>query len=346
MITPAYLIRILVRMGYAPNDDSCKRRLTDWRQKGILPPLKVKGCQHHGKIYYWEEPEIIAQAVIVCKLFGLYSRADWVMLSTWFVGYDIPLKRVRESWINGLEFEINHLKKHASPKEEMVDVLSRVIEGPMWRQKRKPSPLLQSEFYISLFTNTFYNSDFDFDDLGDEKDIEKLILLLCPNESRNGEAIDDVIDVKAITKFLNEHFSLMARYELIKNCPDETLEQAHRNWREIKSTLRWFRKVVVSTPSDINHLEIKILLLIAKSFITMYLILTKLGFGSKIVGVLNVLNDFLPRISVEEMREMMQAPKTHTFDDRFKILRKRILSIWENTPMDKSMEFKLENHGQ
>lgn len=343
MITTAYIAKVLVRMGYAFDEESCKRRLTDWRQKGLLPSLKVKGQQHHGKIYYWDTPEITAQAVTVCKLFELYYRSEWVLLSTWFAGYDIPLYKIREIWIKSLEGEINHFKKRIGRNEEMADVLSRV-DRQILRQKRKSNPILKSEFYISLFTNIFYNPNFDLDDLGDENDIEKLIFILFPTISINEGKVNDLINVKVISNFFNDHFSLTARYDLIKHCSDKHLEQAHHNWRRAKPILRMINRIFSPDPSRISKEELQIQHFIGNCFIMMNLILRNLGYGSKFENALNEICVLLPSISVVEMKNKIQVRENNADDEYFAILREQIMSVWENTPMDDSEYLSIENH--
>lgn len=303
--------------------------------KGILPPLKVAGRQHHGKIYYWDVPEIAAQAVTVCKLFKLYSRADWVILSTWFAGYDMPINKVRKTWLNNLEIEVNYLKKQIKCNEEMIDALSR-LDRQIQQQKRKPSPFLQSEFFISLVTNTFYNSDFNFEDFECETEIDKLILLIYPTISANKEKDNNLIEVRAISNFLNEHFSLVARYELINNSLDESFEHAHLNWRKAKTVLRWVNRVVSSDASRISKEELQFLLFIGRGFIMMNLILRKLGYGAKFENALNELCVLLQLINVVEIKNKILAQESIADDDLFARLREQIMSIWKNTPMDNS----------
>lgn len=343
MITQAYLAKVLVRMEEAFDEESGIRRLTDWRQKGLLPPLKEKGQQHHGKIYYWNNPEIVAQAVTISRLFGLRSRIEWVMLSAWFLGYDLPLHKVREIWLSNLEVEINDLNKAIRPNEKMVDVISRELDGKIYRKKKKPNLISKSEFFISLFTNTFCNPEFDFDDLGDESDIEELCLLICPTSSTDGKNIIDVIYAKAISNFLNKHLSLMARYELIKHYSDESLREAQLNWRKAQTTLRWFYRVISPDPSKLNKEEFQFQLFISSSFIMINLILINLEKGSEIAELLEELNKFTTSTNIDEMKGILSNKTDVSNDERFYRLKTRLGSILESILVDISKELLIEN---
>lgn len=335
MITPDYLAKVFVRMGYAFDEESCKRRLADWRQKGLLPPLKEKGRQHHGKLYYWDNPEITSQAVTVYKLFELHSRADWVILSTWFAGYDVSLHKVREIWVNRLESELSQLKKLVRSEEEMADALSRLEQQAM--RKKKMNHIMRHEYYMSLVTNILYNPDFNFEDLEGESEFETLRLNFCPEITSQEDKIVFQNNIKSFSNFVNANFSLTSRYELLKNCSDRVLDQVHSDWRKAKAIVHWINQVVSLIGYE-NKDQLDLLVLIGRTFITMNLRFIKSGYSLKFTSSLNEMCKLLPSIDINKVKLRIQSPDIYT-ENPFEELRERIMYIWESTPMCTSEDF-------
>src|SRR4051794_17432025 len=79
-----------------------KRVLTDWRRKGYLPPLQVRGLgQGKGKRYFWSEAKVIDRALLVDE--ALYSsyRGSKLLFVLWLFGYDIPSNLIRDHLVAG-----------------------------------------------------------------------------------------------------------------------------------------------------------------------------------------------------------------------------------------------------
>ncbi len=341
MITPTYIAQDMVRSGYASDEDRCKRLLTDWRQKGLLPELKEKGRQHHGKIHYWDDPEIANQAITVYKLFKIYHRSEWVILSTWFAGYYVSPNKVREIWAKNLQVLINDFKKQIRRNEEMGDVLSRLDR--QIQRKHKKSPFIRHEYFMSLLSNIFFNHEYRFEDFDDETEIKALLTLFSITINNNKDLIEARIGIKTITQFLNQHCSLTARNELIKSCSDQILLQVHSDWRKAKNLLLWIYQIFSSNSSELSNNELKFMIFVGNSFIFIALIMNKIGCGSKFIKALNECSDFLISIDVIEMRDIIQDPSSIYDDERFINFQKKIVSLWENTPMDEIEKGQFEN---
>ena len=91
------------------------RTLTDWRQKGLLPPLKKIGHgRGKGTRQGWLNSEVIDQAVVIHFLLERYSRTESALLSLWTAGYSVPPKAAKKIWLSSLDREFEKTQKHAS----------------------------------------------------------------------------------------------------------------------------------------------------------------------------------------------------------------------------------------
>lgn len=119
--TEQHLIRTLDRLGYKVT----KRRLTDWRERGIMPPLCSAGQgRGKGRCYFWSEPDVLKHAITVCELLAYYRRVDDIYLPLWLLGFGVPLEVVRRKimeWYGGLMQSLAGLTE-----EEAEDVCDKM----------------------------------------------------------------------------------------------------------------------------------------------------------------------------------------------------------------------------
>jgi hypothetical protein len=84
-------------------------RLTAWRKDGLLPPLASTGLgAGAGRSYYWREPDILAQAVMVHDALARHGRADRVAMALWLRGFAVPVPKLKRAWLS-------HLKARRTP---------------------------------------------------------------------------------------------------------------------------------------------------------------------------------------------------------------------------------------
>ena len=111
LMTPAQLIEELAQRGF----DVTERRLTDWRQKGLLPLLVHRGLgRGHGSEYFWSDPEIVHQALMVCVLLKRKRRTQLALSRLWLAGYAVPLDRIKRAWGFDLKDNERFLRRRAS----------------------------------------------------------------------------------------------------------------------------------------------------------------------------------------------------------------------------------------
>ncbi len=81
--TPELVMKILVRSGRSVT----LRQLTDWRQKGLLPPLEREKGQGGAAKYIWTQPNIVKQATVIHDLLCCwYGRVEWLAFPRWLLG--------------------------------------------------------------------------------------------------------------------------------------------------------------------------------------------------------------------------------------------------------------------
>src|SRR4051812_9086663 len=110
MLTPEEVIAELERLGYVVT----ARRLVDWRQKGLLPPLAKRGLgQGKGWVFVWEDPDVIEQTVAILDLLRWRARTDWLPLALWCLGFQMPLDRVKPPLLARLDANLSQLRGNA-----------------------------------------------------------------------------------------------------------------------------------------------------------------------------------------------------------------------------------------
>ena len=138
MITPEDLRTELDRLGVAVS----LRTLTDWRAKGLLPPLEKKGLgQGRGTTHYWSDPEVIPQAALIHRFLGEYAVADAVLLELWTAGYSVSHERAKESWITHLKKRETRISEQAKKeKQGYLGLLTNWVKRPLKSKKYKAIP--------------------------------------------------------------------------------------------------------------------------------------------------------------------------------------------------------------
>lgn len=110
MTTPAQLIAYLDQLGIDRN----KRILTDWIDKGLLPPLRRVGQgRGRGAKWVWDQ-DVLDQAIAAHLLLTNYARADHALMNLWASGYSINPKTAQQVWIRITERDQKRVLRAAS----------------------------------------------------------------------------------------------------------------------------------------------------------------------------------------------------------------------------------------
>lgn len=151
MLTQDEVLAELAERGY----EISPRRLVDWRQKELLPPL-VKRGRGRGRawIFVWEDPLIVEQVITVQELLWIHERTAWLYTPLWCLGFDVPLERVQAHLLGRVERLQARLTAGGTDPEEVADRLSDLAldeatrPGPRHGRSRVPADAL--EFWLNL----------------------------------------------------------------------------------------------------------------------------------------------------------------------------------------------------
>lgn len=155
MITPAQLIARLQELGIGRSE----RNLTDWRQKGLLPPLRRVGRgRGRGARHGWDH-DVLGQAIAAHVLLTNYARVDAALANLWASGYPISAKTAQKAWVECIERERKSVQRAASRSKEKY----LGVGQSQWRElsrglKNLPSP---RRFIINLILGKKIQSDGD-----------------------------------------------------------------------------------------------------------------------------------------------------------------------------------------
>jgi len=95
--------------------DRSERTLTDWRNKGLLPPLtSISAGRGRGVKRYWSD-EVLDQAIAADWLITKLGRADDVLLALWLSGYPVKSGAAQRAWIQNLK-RLQHQRTRAASR--------------------------------------------------------------------------------------------------------------------------------------------------------------------------------------------------------------------------------------
>jgi hypothetical protein len=94
----AVLVRYGERCGYRIEPERLKRRLRDWKEKGLLPPLQQRGRgRRRGKEFYWTQRAIVRQALLLYEVLDWHRNIAEVRPLLWLLGFAIPPEELRSA---------------------------------------------------------------------------------------------------------------------------------------------------------------------------------------------------------------------------------------------------------
>lgn len=113
------------------------RRLTDWREHGLLPALDERRDAHGRVTYVWTQANIVARVATVYELFALYGRSSRFIHILWLLGYevrpDLVMERIRVPFAAFWRF----WSGGASNIEDLLEHISGQAARMMrWRRNR------------------------------------------------------------------------------------------------------------------------------------------------------------------------------------------------------------------
>lgn len=308
MKTLQRVAQICCRLGYATKE----RKLIDWCQKGLIPPLKAKGRgRGKGKFYYWDSDKYIVTQILATEgLMNWYRRPKYVLLMLWFNGFDVNTKLVRETWLSFLDGRNQFLaSKYPDPfdLEERIDRMILSQSNYVTVSEKAIRELMQIVYKITL-SNQF--------ELADK--LSEVITMIAQTELLDGQ--DPAHFLYTFLSFFNRHFSPESKVELLQTVDDKGLAEAQADWatviRFIEPLLRATQPQDYSAWPDLRIAQLwwQIISNLGGNVILLDLALRKEGFSKRIEQTVSYLKDRNVCIALE--RELRASLLKQAFSRR------------------------------
>ncbi len=234
-MTPKQLGIELRHRGY----DTTERKLRDWRDKGLLPPLMCCGRgRGSGVRHYWKDAGVIDQAITVHDLLSRRARSEGALLGTWFAGYAMDVEKVRKAWLSSVDRIKKRVFRNASSKEQREDSLSdlsRDLAKKMAPVVKKMAPDTdldweKLEALLSEILNAYFDSSSPISIDDQVVDTARKIFDRKASTLEGSELVT-IAGSEKILKFVQKNLSLDAMRRLILSATVGEFEVAHRRWQ-------------------------------------------------------------------------------------------------------------------
>jgi len=219
------------------------RTLRLWRAQGLLPPLSPqprKGYRR-GKGQLWRSPSLVLQAITICQLRGLSYPNDEARLVLWWMGFPVPLQKLRAAWKSRLGKTDALLKrrrqrvraKASEPFTDAEDEISALLNASVVVSAKqlgiKKGELIQPS--IDLFRFVF-EPNYSLDDTS----LYNLWEIFSQNAKvkiAQDEQLMEDKDFKVLSGFMMRTMTFKAVQNIITRASNSELRSAHRRWRRI-----------------------------------------------------------------------------------------------------------------
>ena len=156
--TPTELVAALDRHGV----EVTERRLTDWRAKGLLPPLKKIGLgRGKGTRQFWENDEVLQQAIAAEYFLYRKSRTRYALSRLWLAGFDVPVELGKATWLEYIEQRRKSINRIVSKRGRLEGWLSSTLEKSNTPSHENDNSELINELFLETL-QLIYNQDIEF----------------------------------------------------------------------------------------------------------------------------------------------------------------------------------------
>jgi len=254
MLTQTQVAAEMSRLGHPVT----LRRLTDWRSKGLLPPLIKSGLgRKHGTVNLWLQPDIVEQAVLVHKSLAAGTHAKDALIAIWVRGYTIPLVLVRKALIYRWAKSANQIKRHTSKYGGLQKVLfhgadhtARQISRKSGLQEDMVRDLLL-ELLLSLMDHNYKYGE-----------VDPLFLTAAMNDlwkdsskRRRPDHFNEE-NIVSLIWLMKNLFSIKGRIKLLRSLTDEELNGAREQWQSFWGSFQSFSETIQALGSSANKAKL------------------------------------------------------------------------------------------
>jgi hypothetical protein len=327
VLTPAQLRSQLAALGIHRD----LRTLTNWREKGLLPPLRRMGRgRGKGSHHVWDD-DILDQAIAAHWLLTSYRNAEGALIGLWLSGYTVAAASAKHAWVGHLKRI--HKLRHSAAKRYKDRFLGLAKSG----LKATPGPPWARNFLADTL-DWQYDDDSPFDD----EDYKNLVAQgldaigddsgrpIGPSETSFTDALDglwDDIDVPAILRSSRS-------MNLVQSMSVAELKFAHASLAQIRRAFgHWSNVFDASTDRSIRvMMETKIMYgmvgpFVAKALIALNRAYPELPFARSIA----VLHDYIHNVKSSDI--LRREDGTMYFSERVKsewqTVKEALSRLWE-----------------
>jgi hypothetical protein len=258
MLPPNEVIAELDARGYVITP----RRLIDWRQKELLPPLTKRGLgQGGGWIYVWHEPDIVEQVIAVQELLWIHERTHWLYVPLWCLGFTVPLERVRGQLLQRIERQQEFLTGDGQDPDDIADHVSGLAlheatrPGP--RRSQRPVGVDALEYWFNLLSgNPAYAPDMD----------AWLQIALAvsnvgiPEEERSADKRDwtwSPARLRLIQRWVRRYAALPRLEKAAHHAGQAEWEAVHSDWQALARLIRTATACVEEIPETYRQIGLR-----------------------------------------------------------------------------------------
>jgi hypothetical protein len=167
--------RLVAELKKRGHQDVTIRRLTDWRQKDLLPPFDSigtgRGRGSGRKPSSWDDPQqIIDRAEWVLKLLEMFRTSEEVYLPLAMLGYSVPLYRVHRALREPLTASVNTIQAEVQAEAEthgdcnVEDAIGEAAYHYSQIELDSVKQLAPSQDILEAIMNIFLNPAYDLKD--------------------------------------------------------------------------------------------------------------------------------------------------------------------------------------
>jgi hypothetical protein len=325
MQTPEQLRDRLRELGIARD----LRTLTDWRQKGLIPPLQsASRGRGRGVKRYWSD-DVLDQAIAADWLLKRCGSTGETLFGLWLAGYAVDHAAAQQAWIHSVE-RLQHRRQQAASRYSgrfpglarswWKRLRSRTgFTSPWWREL----PAGDQERISSLLGDTleWLRDDEERDDDAYRYAIAELIIESSNTNRRKFYRRFDRMWADADPASL---FAITPYLELVRSMSPAELTAAHKSLARVASMLR---RVVELSGSDDRVGTVVIPMALMRDFL-----------GTLIARILIKASRALPDLPLEEsilaLHDLVQSVQlvdiNKKSDGRF-VFSERVYIQWEAT---------------